>query len=202
MRYLTPFFFSSVFCAFAIFSPLSQAENQSRERNYRVRIVCADDINCGKAVRLFKRAAKYVRSAVQVNLQIVDISRTKEVVSEGDYLERLFTWAGILGKKEDLTFVVLDAYPKAHYMDFPNEEVLGIAESIGGLGERPVIAMCKMMGADDFTVKTMIHELGHLMGATHIPLGLMAPSAQQNQYTEAYAIETIRQIREYFSTLP
>lgn len=196
------FCYPIVIFTIALFSSVSWAAEAPKPRFYRARIICADDINCGRAVGLFNRAAAYIKSAVNVDIRVTKITITDEVVSTGDYYERLMEWADRVGRTHDLTYVVLDGFPKARYIDFENEDVLGIVESIGGLGERPVIGMSKMIGEDDFTVGIMIHEIGHLLGATHIPLGIMAPSAQQNQYSEAYAIETIQQIREYLDTLP
>lgn len=196
-------FFTPILCAIALFLVPSISKALDKHRIFRARIVCADHIQCGRAVRLFHKATKYIHEAVDVDIRIVAVERTDKVIYIGDYHERLMAWADLIGKKEDLTFVIVGAFPNSKYLDMVNEvDTLGIVESIGGLGRQPVIGMARLIGGDELMTKLLIHEIGHLMGATHISLGIMAPSVQENQYTECYAIETIKQIKEYMNSLP
>lgn len=178
------------------------------KKHVRTLLVCAHAVDCKHAESVFKIARDYIEESVNVSLDLVKVESIPEDMS-GNIEVRLLKWQLRVEKlQEELkvgaTIVFLSPFPLSlDNIDFQTEDVFGIVNDIGILGDNAATALVRMAGSDKVISRIAIHEIGHLMGATHTNgLGLMATYTDQIQCTDSYAPDSIAQIMDYVQYLP
>jgi hypothetical protein len=124
-------------------------------------------------------------------------------------MERMVKWLTVTQEVREqnnaqMTLVFLESFPSSvNVIDFKWEDVLGMASGIGNVGNSESLAWIKVIGSDFISSRIAIHEIGHLLGATHSNFkGIMAPSVDYAQSCTELSAESIDQIQKVIQFLP
>lgn len=173
-------------------------------RTFSVAVVCVADADCTGGIRALKNTSAYLEKRVNVKLEVKRLAILSEDFS-GGFFSRLYKArqrASDIGRGMDVTLFFTAPYPKGEdIFHFPTEDILGIASGIGVIGKEPCWSLVKTMGSERFLTKIVIHEMGHLLGASHTHAGLMHANASVNQYSDEYSVESLDQIAEHLLSL-
>lgn len=201
MRKLTSLITLAVYLSTAVARPTQAESYPYRTKHVTVRLACAGKVDCERAHRVFAAAALYVRRAVNVQLDLTADTVDSETIV-GPVTYRLFRWMlKPWAMREEMTLVFLPPMPLSDSgISMEEEGVIGLASAIGGL-DKPCLAYIKLYGGDSTATRVAIHEIGHILGATHGPTGIMQPTVEASQYSDAYSAETIEQIEAYILSL-
>lgn len=185
--------------------PEFQSKIKKGPIDFTISIVCTRATNCKHGIAALEDSIKYIESKVPVKFTIVNEFYSNEDV-QGTILERWEAWAKIAVKlgsaKSDLAVILLEASPEnVDEFDFKEEGVLGLASGIGVLGIQPSAVFIKVMGGKKFMTRLITHEIGHVLGGRHTKEGIMQPSASSIQYSDAYSLFTISQIKTHLENV-
>lgn len=170
-------------------------------------LVCGHNVNCDRAEVIFRESAKIFKRDLNVTLVIKARLRIQQDML-GSPEERLNKWIAITAQyvskfRVDGTFVFVDAFPATSpHIQFESESVLGAASGLGVIGTCPSLAFARMIGSDRSISRIVMHEVGHLFGATHTNSGLMASSAQEVDLCDSFSYESLEQMKYFISMLP
>jgi len=176
-------------------------------KEVRTLVVCAYEVPCSRAMNIFRKSAAYIEKSVNVRLKVVAVLELVEEMT-GDPERRVLKWQERTAQARErlnagATVVFVEPYPLLNDIDFEAEQVYGVANGIGTLGNRDSLTWIKMAGSDRMISRIAVHEIGHLMGAWHTNgIGIMGQYTQQIQHSDAYAPYSIEQIKQYVSQLP
>lgn len=176
-------------------------------KKVRTLIVCSLGTDCKRNLQIFELSANYIKEAVNVELDVVGVLDIRhEMTGTPETIMDKWMFATEDARKAynvGATIVFRAPYSvSVDGIDFEAETVAGLASGIGNLGNGNSMCWVKVIGNDTIASRITTHELGHLMGAWHTNgEGIMAPSVSFNQYADAYAIQSLEQIREYVSHL-
>ena len=176
-------------------------------KEVRTLVVCGHAVDCLRAKNIFSRSSLYIEQAVNVRLKMVAVLELAEEMTGAPEV-RVTKWQARLEEYRNrlnvgATVVFVGAYPLLSDIDFEAEQVYGVADGIGTLGNDDSLTWVKMAGSDKMITRIAIHEIGHLMGAWHTNgVGIMGQYTQQIQHSDAYAPYSIEQIKQYVSQLP
>jgi hypothetical protein len=177
-----------------------------KPRVFTTAVVCAKGVDCPQSLRSVKNTSAFLKKRFNVTLLITKIYPLDEEMS-GPFFVRTMKWkirADQLGVTDhaDLTLFMMEPFPMENdFFDFREEGVMGLASGIGVLGLEPSHAFAKVVGSDQLTTRILIHEVGHLLGATHTDEGLMQPTVTANQYTDEYSLDSFFQIVAHLARL-
>ena len=192
---------------FLVASPVSADIESVQPRSFKAIVVCAHAVDCKRAERVFDDATQYIYKAIPITFKKIDIVSIPQDMS-GDPIERMNKWLLTtqnlsLQLGADFVFVSLSPFPSSiNQIDFDTEQVVGMASGIGVLGSQPALCWAKIIGSDKVAARIAAHEIGHLLGAWHTEVGLMAPTVGAIQYSDEFSIDSIYQIKEYLNSLP
>lgn len=170
-------------------------------------IVCTRNVNCEDSIALMKDVQRKMSKEFNLVMSLIAVAHIDMDVS-GSPPERgakwmLLTESTRIAIDPDFTLVFNQAFPDTgEIVDFESEMVLGAASHIGCVGDVDCMAYVRMLGSFDTRFRLVLHELGHLLGATHTMGGIMHASAEYAQTSDKYSIESIREIQDFVSTLP
>lgn len=174
----------------------------------RVAVVCAHAVDCVRAMHIFEGASKFLEKEFRLRLIPVAVARINHDMT-GNWDERVEKWQiaveGVRAKSNaQAVLVFISQFPTSvDYIDFEEENVLGIVNRIAAFGDSDALAIVKMVGSDKVAGRITLHELGHLLGAWHTPgLGIMAGSAQSAQHADSFAPVSIKEILHFVAGLP
>lgn len=168
---------------------------------FTVSVVCGGHVQCERGIRPLRKAISYLERRLDVKFKIEKVFTTDKQ-PKGTIEERWISWfntAGELGAaRNDLTVILIEDHPdNIDTFDFEQEGMIGLASGIGVLGARPSALIAKVMGGEQFMTRVLIHEIGHVLGGTHVEEGIMHPCACVNQYSDEFSHFTLAQIKAH-----